>query len=168
VSYPTFRPYFYPKKPRRNLKRTIDPSPWRKLKISALLRATIAFFFRKMTDASFLFVLLSLRSSIWLYEERFTTAMPKGKQGVFTILVHLSGSPLFLERTSCFFFFLLFLFCGSEKNRFCISYFILVFSNGEERQEINLRNRRGCVLDVSKRRRRPSLSRFYVWRVPCR
>ncbi|CAH1383901.1 unnamed protein product [Tenebrio molitor] len=23
---PTFRPYFYPKKPRRNLKRTIDPS----------------------------------------------------------------------------------------------------------------------------------------------
>ncbi|CAH1383899.1 unnamed protein product, partial [Tenebrio molitor] len=38
VFYRTFRPYFYPKKPRRNLKRTIDPSPWRKLKISALLR----------------------------------------------------------------------------------------------------------------------------------
>jgi hypothetical protein len=90
-----------------------------------------------MTDASFLFVLLSLRSSIWLYEERFTTAM----QAVFTILGHLSGSQLviivrcFSEEHHVSFFFLLFLFCGSEKNRFCISYFILVFSNGEERQE---------------------------------
>ncbi|CAH1383623.1 unnamed protein product [Tenebrio molitor] len=44
---PNIQAVLYPKKPRRNLKRTIDPSPWRKLKISALLRATIAFFFVK-------------------------------------------------------------------------------------------------------------------------